>query len=586
MRLSLLPGFIAGLLVATTAAEGFSAEPSGTLPVLYIETPDHQPITSKETYISNTSYWLDPKGDPEVEALGSKEAPLTMQIRGRGNYTWTGFDKKPYRLKLDSKQPIMGMDKSKHWALMAHADDNLGFLRAPITFKLSELTGLAWTPQQRPLEVVLNGDYIGLYFLTQTVRVDKDRVDIVEQADNSDADVTGGWLLEIDNYQEENQLRMTEGDGSEMWITYKSPEVLCDAQYQYLKGQMEALNNAFYQQSPQSNDWEKLADKEALAAYYLVQEMTDNYESFHGSCYFTRNVGADCLWTWGPVWDTGSTFMRDPGQFMYDSQWHQTWIPQIVKFDSFKSAYTEAMKEFLDNHYGEVAPYIRNYAARIAEAARHDAERWPQYGNPDVEADCAKILSLWSNRVMWLSEQWGIEADVPRASGIYLRGDMNGWGTDAAWEFTTTATKGVYELTDVTLSGSFKIADKDWGSVNYGRSKDGSNPVADEPFLLTQGTDSQNMQADGSYVRVVFTMTDDGQATLLLSTEEASIDSTELPSATIQVSGNTVSTTDGSTLRVYTLQGALTACGSSVSLPAGMYIAVSSSCGAKKVAIK
>ena len=120
---------------------------------------------------------------------------------------------KPYRLKFDEKVKPLGMKKSRHFVLMANADDNLAFLRNTVGLQLSRMIGLAYTPWQEPVEVVLNGDYIGLYMLTEKIRVAKNRVNIVEQADlATDPDsITGGWLFEIDNYSEEGQVTITEG---------------------------------------------------------------------------------------------------------------------------------------------------------------------------------------------------------------------------------------------------------------------------------------------------------------------------------------------------------------------------------------
>ena len=199
---------------------------SGTLPVMYINTENKAPITSKEVYVQATCY-VAPMGNGECPASGTKEAPLTLSVKGRGNWTWTGFNKKPYRLKLAAGEPLLGMKKSKHFALMAGADDNLGFMRNPLGYELSRRMKLAWTPDCRPLEVVLNGDYIGLYFLTENIRVDEDRVDVTKQADCSDDDVTGGWLVEVDNYYTDPHISVKVTDKSQdIWITYKSPEVL------------------------------------------------------------------------------------------------------------------------------------------------------------------------------------------------------------------------------------------------------------------------------------------------------------------------------------------------------------------------
>ena len=214
-----------------SALHAWAVQPSGTLPVLYITTENKTPVTSKDDYL-NATYYLDAKGISGYQNIGSVSAPLNMEMKGRGNYSWTGFNKKPYRIKLADKQPLLGMIKSKHFTLLAHADDakdKKGYMRNAAGFELSKMIGLAWTPEAKPLEVVMNGDYIGLYFLTEHIRVDKDRVNIVEQEDEEtdSQKITGGWLVEIDNYDTDPHITITEGgDVYTMWVTYKTPEVL------------------------------------------------------------------------------------------------------------------------------------------------------------------------------------------------------------------------------------------------------------------------------------------------------------------------------------------------------------------------
>ena len=300
-------------LVLCLCAALQAVSPSGTLPVLYIQTENNAKITSKETYI-NATYYLVANNTEGVQNIGSSAAPLAMEIRGRGNYSWTGFDKKPYRIKLGDKQALLGMNKSKHFALLAHADDSndrKGFMRNAVGFELSKMIGISYTPNAKPLEVVLNGDYIGLYFLTETIRVDKDRVNIVEQEDEeTDSEkITGGWLVEIDNYDSDPHVTIKEGGKHTMWITYKTPEELSTQQEEYLTQQMKLIDNLVYGDKNSSELWNHL-DMDALAKFYIVQELTDNYESFHGSCYLHKEMGASEKWHFGPVWDFGSCLCR------------------------------------------------------------------------------------------------------------------------------------------------------------------------------------------------------------------------------------------------------------------------------------
>ena len=183
------------------ALTSYNLSPSGTLPVLYINTEGNQPIITKESYLQAT-YYLDPMGVEGVEAIGTAEKPLATQIKGRGNYSWNAMLKKPYRLKLDKKAALLGMKKSKHFVLLAHADDWFCSLRDEIGFEVARRMNMPWTPEHKPIELVLNGDYQGIYWLAEQIRVDADRVNIVEQEDGeTDPElITGGWLVEIDNY--------------------------------------------------------------------------------------------------------------------------------------------------------------------------------------------------------------------------------------------------------------------------------------------------------------------------------------------------------------------------------------------------
>lgn len=85
------------------------------------------------------------------------------------------------------------------------------------------------------------------------------------------------------------------------------------------------------------------------------------------------------------------------------------------------------------------------------------------------------------------------------AVNIYLRGGMNGWGTDPAYQFQLTDKSNVWEIPDVTISSGtdFKIADSDWGAVNLGFG-DKNTVIPGEAFSLAAGGDNIKMGADFS----------------------------------------------------------------------------------------
>lgn len=397
--------FLVGAFPFVAVAASFS----GTLPVLYINTENNVPVVSKDDYVS-ASYYIDNLGLAGYESVGSVDNKLPLQIKGRGNYTWSGFDKKPYRLKLDSKAALLGMKKNKHFALLAHADDNFGFLRNTVGFELSRRIGLAFTPEQRPVEVVLNGDYIGLYFLTEVIRVDKDRVNIVEQDDNeTDAEkVTGGWIVEIDNYYDPAQIEIREGNGENIRFTYKSPEVLSYVQENYLRNLVTAADRAIYSQDKNSMEWERYIDMDSLACFYIVQEIVDNAESFHGSCYFHKERGADTKMIFGPVWDFGNSFHRGTSLFIHQyPPFGQTWIGEIAKFPRFQECVRRYWHDFYANGYVGIEQFIDSFVDKISAAAAADAVRWPDYGNPNMNYAKKQYIGYLRSKTAFLLSQWG-----------------------------------------------------------------------------------------------------------------------------------------------------------------------------------
>ena len=238
---------------------------SGTLPVIYINVYnadrsgyDNEIIDrnlAHKNYFAG-EYWLDTNGCSWLEELGaervgSAQEPLPLEIKARGNYTRTAFAKKPFKLKLGAKQTLLGLSKSKHFALLAHADDNFGYLRNFTGFSLGRRIGLPWTPWQQPVEVVINGDYRGLYFLTESIRIEGDRVNITELDDNvSDgALVSGGYLVELDNYDEDNQISLDEKSCVEgqtldrLRVTWDTPEEYSSLQKRFITEQFTAIND-------------------------------------------------------------------------------------------------------------------------------------------------------------------------------------------------------------------------------------------------------------------------------------------------------------------------------------------------------
>ncbi len=378
---------------------------SGTLPVVYLNTENHAPIVSKEEYL-NAGLYID-GGNTVYGSYGSEAAPVAVVTKGRGNYTWTGFEKKPYKIKLKQSDRILGMGKSKHYTLLAHADDDLGFLRNTVGFELSRFFGLNYTPKQIPVELMLNGEYRGLYFLTEQIKIGEERLNIIEQEDGeTDAlAVSGGWLIEIDNYDDEYQFKF-EGHEGTMRFTHKKPEELSVEQRKYMSDLLVATDNAIHQQDKDSRTWEEYIDLDTLVNYYLVQEVMDDAESFHGSCYIHKDRGYDTKLIFGPVWDFGNSYRRENGNFIYQySPFGQTWIGELAEYPRFQ----EQVLRKWNSKYKDLSglyDFIDKFRDEIAVATEYDYRRWPAYGVDNMHSDAERFKGILRSRIAWLHDQW------------------------------------------------------------------------------------------------------------------------------------------------------------------------------------
>ncbi|MEE0972551.1 MAG: CotH kinase family protein [Paludibacteraceae bacterium] len=408
---------------------------SATVPVFYLNTENKAPIESKEEYVSGSLY-IDALDNEGYVSSGSKASPLVTEVKGRGNYTWIGFDKKPYRIKMDKKASLLNMTTDKSYTLLAHADDNYGFLRNTAGFALSRFFELGYTPTAEPVELFLNGEYRGLYFLTDHIKVSSNRVKIEEQDDlETDPEkVTGGWLLEIDNYEDDPHITIYKKDeyGSPMWFTYKSPEELSYQQEAYITNFLNLANDAVYAEDKSSTEWEKYIDMDSLVNYYLVYEILANREGFHGSCYLHKERGENTKLIFGPVWDFGNTLWNMNNTFIHeDWSYGVKWIDQIAQFPRFQNA---VRKRWLEKR-GSLMPYLRAevdaFIDKITMASQCDCQKWPEYGNANVLERKQAFYDILSARLAWLDTQFGT-VDVTEEQALQVsvypnptRGDIN-----------------------------------------------------------------------------------------------------------------------------------------------------------------
>lgn len=328
---------------------GFDEKLKTGLPIVILNTPNSDPITSKVDWMAGaTMSIVNP--DMTIDYQG------TLSIKGRGNSTW-GYPKKPYALKLDKKEKILGMKKHKRWCLMANWMDRT-MMRNAVAFEISRNTELAWTPSGKYVEVILNGSHIGNYYLCEQIKVDENRVNIAEldpKATEGDG-ITGGYIFELDVYYDE-VYKFRSATKNFPWM-FKDPDEVNEAQFNWAQNYVNEMEDALYDATKFANrEFADYMNLESYVDWWFVNELTMNGEIGHPkSCYMHKDANGKM--TAGPVWDYdwgtftpgGASSFRGKNGLYYPRLFADPDFVTMVKtrWATFKPAFETNIPAFID----------------------------------------------------------------------------------------------------------------------------------------------------------------------------------------------------------------------------------------------
>ncbi|RYY56698.1 MAG: hypothetical protein EOO09_05550 [Chitinophagaceae bacterium] len=382
------------------------------LPIVRVLTQNSSPILNTEDYVV---------GNFEVISNGTTLADYSgkTEIRGRGNSTW-GMPKKPYRIKLDKKSELLGMPSNRHWALLAnYADKTL--MRNHIAFTIGKWFGMDYTPRGQFVEVFLNNQYQGAYYLTEHIRPDPNRVNITEMgtSDESPATITGGYLMEIDKRYDADYFWTT---GRGVAMTIKEPEKITTAQLSYITNYIAELEGSLYNanfRDPETG-YQKYINDSTVIQWYWVNELFRNQDAdFFSSVFLYKERGQKLRM--GPLWD----FDIGAGNINYNNSWEPTgwyirntnWIARMFQDPAFR---TRSKAKWIS-----MKPKLETLLALIDETAKtlqySQAENfkkwdilnnyvWPNYVvTGSYAGEVAYFKTFLQTRMAWIDAQLALE---------------------------------------------------------------------------------------------------------------------------------------------------------------------------------
>ena len=352
---------------------------------------------------------------------GSKLLSEPGTTRERGNAS-RDFPKKPWRIKFDKKQNVLDAPaKAKKWTLINNYGDKT-LMRNLLAFELSRRMGMPYTPYGTAVDVLLNGEYKGCYQLCDQVEIDKNRVEITEMtpSDNQGSALTGGYLIEVDAYANQEKSWFNSNKGNP--VTIKSPD-----EDEITANQKQYIQNFF---NRMENQWATYLDVNTFLRHFLVGELSGNTDTYW-SVFMYKQRDENLLHV-GPVWDFDLAFNND--QRIYPVNGHKdyiyrdggscagnmrTFVDNIVVRDAaakqqLLSIWGEARQSGLTEE--NMISFIDRWEADLQQSQRLNFLRWPimnqrVHQNPPTkgsyQAEVEVLRTFMKERLLWMDRKLG-----------------------------------------------------------------------------------------------------------------------------------------------------------------------------------
>lgn len=418
---------------------------SSNLPIIVINTdngitiPDEPKIDAEMGIIWNGDGQLNYLSDPFNEFFGD----IGIERRGSSSQS---FPKKPYSIETrgpDSSNynaSIFDWPADNDWALIAPYSDK-SLIRNVLTYKLGNEMG-NYSPRTKLCELVLNGNYQGVYVFTEKIKQNPGRVNIdkLEYADTLDNELSGGYIVKIDK---------TTGGGIIAWtspfaqqppatgpVNYQlhDPEIdtIHPLQLAYIESYITDFETAL--NGPNFDDpvigYEPYIDVPSFIDFLIVNELSKNVDGYRISTFYHKeHISDGGLLKAGPLWDfnlawgnadycqggltTGwemdfNSVCGGGGALNNPSHWNR-----LVADPSFAYALNCRWQELRMDILNEdsLMAYIDQQAVLLNDAAQRNFTQWPTLGTyvwPNnfigntYQEEIDYVKGWISNRLAWM----------------------------------------------------------------------------------------------------------------------------------------------------------------------------------------
>lgn len=284
-----------------------------------------------------------------------KKSGVRLKVRGNTSSSQDWIPRKSYKIKLSKKADLLFRDdvdaRDKNWVLLGYASMKFNYLAGAA---VGNHLGMIWEPEGIHVNVIVNGQYMGLYYLAESVEQGEHRVNISDS----------GYIVENDPYfwiPDEVYFKSNHQAPNMGW-TFKYPDT--DDFDETSIGDIQWTVNAAEKVLYGNGDLEQYIDFDSFAAWLLAHDIMRSSDGTGGNMYvvkddfnalspFSSRLGM------GPLWDFDGSFDGASEEFSAIHSSKVFIFPQLLEIPEFQDIYL--------NKYVDVRETVKDAVMGVVE---------------------------------------------------------------------------------------------------------------------------------------------------------------------------------------------------------------------------
>ncbi len=311
---------------------------------------------------------------------------VMMRVRGHSSRR---FEKANYFIRFinddetNNPQNFLGMDSHHEWALHGPFLDKT-LIRNYMWYNIAGEI-MDYSPNVRFFELILNGEYRGLYLATEMITAGKEGARLSLSVNKKD-NTFSGYALRLDwgDTEEENKIypftNYTTKAKTQHELVYPGTKNMTPELKESIKNEFSLFEKTLYSYdyNNEKYGYKNYIDIDSFVDYFLINELTCNYDAGSLSTYIYKDTSGKykmCVWDFNSACDAYQEQAMPTNEFRLNTVlWFQMLFMDDEFTDRVVERYAELRKTVFSREY--LFGFIDDTVDYLGDAVDRNYNRW------------------------------------------------------------------------------------------------------------------------------------------------------------------------------------------------------------------